>query len=73
MRLSVAFALTILPAAALSQEFSPAGFGAHELSPINTVRVPFNRPPGGYDVALTSQVIVGPKAAVHLTTTFLQE
>jgi len=58
MRLSVAIALTIVSVSAFPQEFTPAGFGDHDLSPINTVRVPFDRPPGGYDVGLTCQVIV---------------
>ncbi len=43
---------------AWAQEFTPAKFGVHELSVTNTVRVPLERPPGGYDVSLTCQVIV---------------
>lgn len=43
---------------ARSQTFTPARFGNHELSVINTLRVPIDRPPGGYDVSLTCQVIV---------------
>jgi len=46
MRLSVAIALTIVSVSAFPQEFTPAGFGDHDLSPINTVRVPFDRLPG---------------------------
>ena len=40
------------------QEFTPATFGSGELSLRNTLNVPFNRPPGGYDVSLTCQVVV---------------
>jgi len=43
---------------AWAQVLTPAQFGDHELSVTNTLRVPIDRPPGGYDVSVTCQVIV---------------
>ena len=40
------------------QEFTPATFSTGEFSLRNTLNVPLVRPPGGYDVSLTCQMIV---------------
>ena len=41
-----------------AQEFTSARFGYHGLAVTNTLGVPLERAPGGYDVSLTCQVIV---------------
>ncbi len=43
---------------ARAQEFTPALFVSGEFSIKNTLTVPLERPPGGYDVSLTCQMIV---------------
>jgi hypothetical protein len=56
--ISIGFALSLAWTQAYGQDFTPATFGDHARSPINTVLVPYDRPPGRYDLSVTCQTII---------------